>query len=295
MDAKIEISAPIYPRGKKLGKWHELTSRKAIDLGWPQKGQNISANYGRHFATPIHVHITSTNDEVRRLQASKQYETQILLDMALEVRSQVIGHGRYDLVMSREKYKIDERSGTESFVMIEWSSDRQSFYSSLFYSILLTILVIRVILGNPQGFVLTSAYVGDGKDPSCSSLLRLPFLVQANQNTQSIRHFYLSNLLETSTHESDRAVRHCIVRPRCATRQNPCCATPTPTRRSELPTSTWHSSRSSVSPRSLYWSPPPGQRTAFPRPSTRRSPAVPNGQRSHTVTVRLASATVPTR
>ena len=45
-----------------------------------------------HLVTPIHVHITSKNTEVRKFQALKRYGTQISLDMTLDIRSQVKGH-----------------------------------------------------------------------------------------------------------------------------------------------------------------------------------------------------------
>ena len=54
----------------------------------------------------IHVHITSINAEVRKVQALKRYETQISLDMTLEIRSQVKGHSKYGLKIFRECVKL---------------------------------------------------------------------------------------------------------------------------------------------------------------------------------------------
>ena len=92
-DAKFKISAPNYPRGHKYPKngiWRHQRSLTSDDLGWPRKGHNVSVNHGCHFPTPIHVHITSINAEVRQFQTLKRYATQISLDMTLEIRSKVI-------------------------------------------------------------------------------------------------------------------------------------------------------------------------------------------------------------
>ena len=64
--------------------------------------------------TPIHVHITSKNAEVRTFQALKRYGTQISLDMTLEIRPHVKGPSRYGLKLCREGVKLFK----ESFVMI---------------------------------------------------------------------------------------------------------------------------------------------------------------------------------
>ena len=76
------------------------------DFGWPRKGHNVSVNHGFYLPTPIHVHITSINAEVRKFQAFKRYGTQISLDMTLEIRSQVKGHSRYGLKIFRDGVKL---------------------------------------------------------------------------------------------------------------------------------------------------------------------------------------------
>ena len=52
------------------------------------------------------VHITSKNTEVRKFQALKRCETQISLDMTLEIRPQVKGQRRYGLKTFREGVKL---------------------------------------------------------------------------------------------------------------------------------------------------------------------------------------------
>ena len=78
MDAKFKISAPNYPWGytnPKNDLWRHQRSLTSDDLGWPRNGHNVSVNHGCHLATPIHVHITSKNTEVRKFQALKRYGT----------------------------------------------------------------------------------------------------------------------------------------------------------------------------------------------------------------------------
>ena len=79
-------------------KWH-ITSWKVIDLWWSRLTSERSqcVYHGCHLATPIDVHITSKNTEVRKFQALKRYGTQVSLGMTLEIRSQVKGHSRYGL------------------------------------------------------------------------------------------------------------------------------------------------------------------------------------------------------
>ena len=72
------------------------------DLDGPRESHNVNVNHGCHLPTPIHVHITSINAEVRKFQTLKRYGTQISLDMTLEIRSQVKGHSRYGLEIFRE-------------------------------------------------------------------------------------------------------------------------------------------------------------------------------------------------
>ena len=109
MDAKFKISAPNYPWGHKNPKndlWRHQRSLTSDGLGWPRNGHNVSVNHGCHLATPIHVHITSKNTEVRKFQALKRYGTYISLDMPLEIRLQVNkSHGRYGLDIFRKDVK----------------------------------------------------------------------------------------------------------------------------------------------------------------------------------------------
>ena len=67
--------------------WRHQRSLTSDDLGWPRKGHNVSENHGGHLPTPIHVHITNKNTEVRKFQVLKQYGTQISVDMTLEIWS----------------------------------------------------------------------------------------------------------------------------------------------------------------------------------------------------------------
>ena len=108
MDAKFKINAPNYPWGHKNPKndlWRDQRSLTSDDLGWPRNGHNVSVNHGCHLATPIHVHITSKNTEVRKFQALKRYGTYISLDMTLEIRSQVKKYGRNGLDIFRKDVK----------------------------------------------------------------------------------------------------------------------------------------------------------------------------------------------
>ena len=80
----IKISASNYPRGNKNPKndiWRHHRSLTSDDLGWPWKGHNVNVSHVCHLATYIHVHITSKNTEICKLQALKLYGTQILLDI----------------------------------------------------------------------------------------------------------------------------------------------------------------------------------------------------------------------
>ena len=85
--------------------------------------------------TPIHVHITSKNTDVRKFQALKRYGTQITLDMTLKIRSHAKGHSRYELEILSECVKLFKVRYTK------FRDDRP--------------IRSRVILGKPEGVAST--------------------------------------------------------------------------------------------------------------------------------------------
>ena len=91
------------------GQWSTQDFSKAQDIALRDAclyRRNVSINHGCHLPTPIHVHISSKNTEVRKFQALKRYGTQISLDMTSEIRSQAKGHSRYGLKFFREGEKL---------------------------------------------------------------------------------------------------------------------------------------------------------------------------------------------
>ena len=99
----------------KLPLWspnpnNDMTSSKVTDLWWPRlTSERSQCQYKPWISpppTPIHVHISSKNTEVRKFQALKLCGTQSSLDMTLEIRSQVKGHSRYGLQIFREGVKL---------------------------------------------------------------------------------------------------------------------------------------------------------------------------------------------
>ena len=64
------------------------------------------------------VHITSKNTEVRKFQVLKRYETQISLDMTLDLGSQVKVYSKYGLKNVQGRRKIVQRLSISSFITI---------------------------------------------------------------------------------------------------------------------------------------------------------------------------------
>ena len=125
-------------KNPKNDLWRHQRSLTSDDLGWPRNGHNVSVNHGCHLATPIHVHITSKNTEVRKFQSLKRYGTYISLDMPLEIRSHV-----------KRSWQVRSWHFQKRCKIVQWIGSRYLYLPTKFCDD--RTIRSRVILGKPEG------------------------------------------------------------------------------------------------------------------------------------------------